>query len=213
VGIDVGGTFTDVLCYDTRSHALLSAKVPSIPGSQWRGVLEALAQLGIDYADIAAFVHGTTIATNALLERKGAKTGVVATEGFRDVIEIGRTQRLIGGLFDVKFARPAPIASRDVRLEVPERTLADGTVEKDLEDFDFRPLVEAFRRKGVEAVAVCFINAYRNDATERQAGAKLRALMPEAAISESAAVCRERGEFERFSTAVLNAYLTPVMRA
>jgi N-methylhydantoinase A len=212
VGIDVGGTFTDVLCYDTQTHALLSAKAPSIPGSQWRGVLEALAQLGIDYGDIAAFVHGTTIATNALLERKGARTGLIATEGFRDVVEIGRTQRLVGGLFDVKFARPAPIASRDVRLEVPERTLADGTVEKDLEGFDFGPLVEHLRRKGVEAVAVCFLNAYRNDANERLAGARLRDLMPEAAVSESAAICRERGEFERFSTAVLNAYLTPVMR-
>ena len=212
VGIDVGGTFTDVLCYDTRDCVLLSAKTPSIPGSQWRGVLEALAQLGIDYADIAAFVHGTTIATNALLERKGAKTGVVTTEGFRDVIEIGRTQRLVGGLFDIKFVRPAPIASRDLRLEVPERTLAEGSIEKGLEDFDFAPTAEEFRRKGVGAVAVCFINAYRNSATERLAGARLRELMPEAAVSESAAVAPERGEFERFSTAVLNAYLTPTMR-
>ena len=212
VGIDVGGTFTDVLCYETLSHELLSAKVPSIPGSQWRGVLEALAQLGIDYADIAAFVHGTTIATNALLERKGAKTGVVTSEGFRDIIEVGRTQRLVGGLFDVKFVRAAPLASRESRLEAPERTLADGTVERSLEGFDFGPIVETLRSKGVKTVAVCFLNSYRNDANERLAGAQLRARMPEVAVSESAAVVRERGEFERFSTAVLNAYLTPVLR-
>jgi N-methylhydantoinase A len=212
VGIDVGGTFTDVLCYETLSHALLSAKVPSIPGSQWRGVLEALAQLGIDYAEIAAFVHGTTIATNALLERKGAKTGLVTTEGFRDIIEVGRTQRLIGGLFDIKFVRTPPLASREVRLEAPERTLADGTVEKSLEGFDFGPLAERFRAKGVKTVAVCFLNSYRNDANERLAGERLRALLPDVPVSQSAAVVRERGEFERFSTAVLNAYLTPVLR-
>jgi N-methylhydantoinase A len=212
VGIDVGGTFTDVLCYESGSADLLSAKVPSIPGSQWRGVLQALEQLGIAFGEIATFVHGTTIATNALLERKGAKTGVVTTEGFRDIIEIGRTQRLVGGLFDIKFQRTPPLAARDCRLEVPERMLANGTVERSIDGFDFAPLAEALSAKGVEAVAVCFLNSYRNDANERRAGAALRALLPEVPVSESAAVVRERGEFERFSTTVLNAYLTPVLR-
>ena len=212
VGIDVGGTFTDVLCYEMDTASLLSAKVPSIPGSQWRGVLQALQQLGIAFADIAAFVHGTTIATNALLERKGAKTGVVTTEGFRDIIEVGRTQRLVGGLFDTKFQRTPPLANRDCRLEVPERMLADGTIEKPLDGFDFAPIAKALREQGVEAAAVCFLNSYRNDASERQAGAALRALLPGMPICESAAVVKERGEFERFSTAVLNAYLTPVLR-
>ncbi len=212
VGIDVGGTFTDVLCYESGSANLLSAKVPSIPGSQWRGVLQALEQLGIALGDIAAFVHGTTIATNALLERKGAKTGMVTTEGFRDIVEVGRTQRLVGGLFDIKFQRTPPLAARDCRLEVPERVLADGTVERSVDGLDFAPIVAALRASGVEALSVCFLNAYRNDVNERQAGAALRALMPEVPVSESAAVVRERGEFERFSTAVLNAYLTPVLR-
>ena len=103
IGIDVGGTFTDILCLDTGNQALLTAKVPSLPGRQWEGVLGALGELGINAGDILAFVHGTTIATNALLERKGAKTALVTTEGFRDTLEIGRTRRLIGGLFDIKF--------------------------------------------------------------------------------------------------------------
>ena len=128
VGIDVGGTFTDLLCLNTETQELLSEKVPSIPGSQWKGVLGALEQLGIDYSEIRAFVHGTTIATNALLERKGAKTGLVTTDGFRDTLEIGRTRRLIGGLFDIKFVRPKPLVSRDLRVEVEERVSADGTV-------------------------------------------------------------------------------------
>ena len=97
IGVDVGGTFTDILCLDSRTQALLSAKVPSLPGRQWRGVLDALNELGIDSAAVHAFVHGTTIATNALLERKGAKTALVTTAGFRDTLEIGRTRRLIGG--------------------------------------------------------------------------------------------------------------------
>ncbi len=212
IGIDVGGTFTDVLCYEAESRILLPAKVPSIPGGQWRGVLDALDALGIDKADITAFVHGTTIATNALLERKGAKTGLVTTEGFRDVIEIGRTRRLVGGLFDIKFQRAQPIAARDARVEVPERTLADGSVERDIAGHDFSDIVARFRDLGVESVAICFLNAYVNDATERAAEAALAQLMPQTPITTSAAIVRESGEYERFSTAALNAYLTPVMR-
>jgi N-methylhydantoinase A len=212
VGIDVGGTFTDVLCLDIETQALLSAKVPSLPGSQWRGVLNALAELGIDHAAIRGFVHGTTIATNALLERKGAKTGLVTTEGFKDTLEIGRTRRLIGGLFDIKFVRPKPLVARELRLEVPERTSADGTRLKPIDGHDFTPIADAFRASGVEAVAVCFLNAYLDDANERAAGAALRALMSGTPVCESAAVVREKGEFERFSTCVLNAYLTPVVR-
>ena len=138
---------------------------------------------------------------------------MVTTEGFRDAVEIGRTRRLVGGLFDVKFIRAAPLASREVRLEVPERTLSDGSVESGLDDYDFSDIVAVFRSEGVDAVAVCFMNAYVNDATEWHAAARLRELLPGVPVSASAAVVRERGEYERFSTAVLNAYLTPAMGA
>jgi len=211
VGIDVGGTFTDVLAYAADTRELLSAKVPSIPGAQWQGVLDALAALGIDGRDVRAFVHGTTIATNALLERKGAKTGLVTTRGFRDVLEIGKTRRLIGGLFDIGWQRPAPLVSRDLRLEVPERIAADGAVLESLENFDMSPIVDAFRVAGVETVAVAFLNSYVNDANERQAAEILERMLNGIPVSRSAALAPERGEFERTSTCVLNAYLTPVM--
>ena len=211
VGIDVGGTFTDLLCLNTESQELLSEKVPSIPGSQWKGVLGALEKLGIDYGEIRAFVHGTTIATNALLERKGAKTGLVTTEGFRDTLEIGRTRRLIGGLFDIKFVRPRALVSRDLRIEVDERVGADGEVLQSVDGVDFAPIVEKFQENGVEAIAVAFMNSYRNSANEDKALAKLQALAGDVPVCASTGVVPEKGEFERFSTCVLNAYLTPIV--
>lgn len=211
VGIDVGGTFTDLLCLNTESQELLSEKVPSIPGKQWEGVLGALEKLGIDYAEIRAFVHGTTIATNALLERKGAKTGLVTTEGFRDTLEIGRTRRLIGGLFDIKFVRPKPLVTRDLRIEVDERVAADGEILKPADEIDFAPIMERFRENGVEAIAIAFMNAYRNDANEAVALEKLQELAGDIPVCASTGVVPEKGEFERFSTCVLNAYLTPVI--
>lgn len=211
IGIDVGGTFTDILCLDTGNQALLTAKVPSLPGRQWEGVLGALGELGINAGDILAFVHGTTIATNALLERKGAKTALVTTEGFRDTLEIGRTRRLIGGLFDIKFVKPNPLVERSLRIEVPERTGSDGSVLQDLVDHDFTPMVETLKEAGVESVAIGFVNAYVNDKTERTTATKLENLMGGVPVCHSAAVVRETGEFHRFSTCVLNAYLTPVV--
>ena len=212
VGVDVGGTFTDLIAYDAGG-ALHSAKVPSLPGEQWRGVLDALASLGVEPGSIRAFVHGTTIATNALLERKGATTGLVTTEGFRDLLEIGKGRRLIGGLFDPEWQRPAPLVPRDRRLEVPERIAADGSVVRPLDGADFDALAAALGAKGVEAVAVALLNSYVDDAHEQTVARELASRLPEAAICASAALTPERGEFERTSTAVLNAYLTPVMRA
>ncbi len=211
VGIDVGGTFTDVLAYDRTSGQILQAKVPSFPGEQWRGVLDALTALGIDGAAVAAFVHGTTIATNALLERKGARTGLVTTEGFRDVLEIGKTRRLTGGLFDAAWIRPRPIVEREHRFEVPERVAADGSVLRAVAEDNLGRFADKLRGAGIEAVAVCFLNSYRNDDNEAAAFEVLRARLPDVPVSQSSALVPERGEFERTSTCVLNAYLTPVM--
>ena len=213
VGIDVGGTFTDVLAYDPASEQLLSAKVPSLPGEQWRGVLDALAALGISGETISAFVHGTTIATNALLERKGARTGMLTTAGFRDVLEIGKTRRLIGGLFDIGWQRPAPLVSRDNRLEVSERMAADGSALMQLDAATLEPIAAHFREAGIESVAVAFLNSYVNPAHEAAAATALRQLLAPIPVSQSAALVPERGEYERTSTCVLNAYLTPVMAA
>ena len=212
VGVDVGGTFTDILCLNTETQEIVSAKTPSLPGKQWEGVLNALGELGIDAGDIKAFVHGTTIATNALLEHKGARTAFVTTDGFRDTLEIGRTRRLTGGLFDIKFVRPKPLVDRTLRLEVPERTAANGEVLSPLDDFDFSPLADELKKAGVEAVGIGFVNAYANNATEIVATNKLSALLGDVPVCNSTGVVNERGEFHRFSTCVLNAYLTPVVR-
>ncbi len=211
VGIDVGGTFTDILAYDASQAHLHAAKVPSIPGQQWRGVLDALGALGIAPDAILGFVHGTTIATNALLERKGAPTGLVTTEGFRDVLEIGKARRLVGGLFETAWQRQPALVPRDLRYEVPERVAADGTVQLPARAPDLAPIAEAFRHRGIRSVAVAFINSHVNETNEVEAAEALRKLMPEASVSQSAALVRERGEFERTSTCVLNAYLTPLM--
>ena len=211
VGVDVGGTFTDLIAYG-KDGTLHSAKVPSIPGEQWRGVLGALASLGVAPGSIDAFVHGTTIATNALLERKGARTGLVTTEGFRDLLEIGKGRRLVGGLFDPEWQRPAPLVPRDRRFEVPERLAADGQVVRPLDGFDFDALAATLAGKGVEAIAVALVHSYLDHGHERAAADALARRLEGVPISESAALTPERGEFERTSTAVLNAYLTPVMR-
>jgi len=213
VGVDVGGTFTDLIAYEPGGARLLSAKVPSLPGEQWRGVLDALGNLGIDAGAITAFVHGTTIATNALLERKGARTALVTTRGFRDVLEIGKGRRLVGGLFDAAWQRPEPLVPRDRRLEADERMTADGSVLEALDEEQVRALAAVLRDAGVEAVAVSFLNSYLDDANERACAAVLESELPAVAVSHSAALAPERGEFERTSTCVLNAYLTPVMRA
>ena len=211
IGVDVGGTFTDLIAYGPDG-TLSSAKVPSLPGEQWRGVLDALASLGVAPASIGAFVHGTTIATNALLERKGARTGLVTTAGFRDLLEVGKGRRLVGGLFDPEWQRPAPLVPRDRRLEVSERLAADGSVVRPLDGVDFDELAAALRGEGVEAVAVALVNSYVDHGHEQAVARALVSRLDGVAISESAALTPERGEFERTSTAVLNAYLTPVMR-
>jgi N-methylhydantoinase A len=211
VGIDVGGTFTDLLVFDEVEGRLLSAKVPSLPGAQWQGVLNALSELKIDFDAVRAFVHGTTIATNALLERKGAKTALVTTNGFRDVLEIGKGRRLTGGLFDTTWQRPQPLVPRDLRHELGERTAADGAILSAVSDDEVASLIAVLRQQGAEAIAVAFVNSYVNPANESAVVSALRRVLGVKAVTQSSSLIPERGEFERTSTAVLNAYLTPVM--
>jgi N-methylhydantoinase A len=212
IGVDVGGTFTDLLAFDTSSDKLLSAKVPSMPGAQWQGVLGALAELDISFDAIRAFVHGTTIATNALLERKGARTALLTTKGFRDVIEIGKGRRLTGGLFDTTWQRPAPLVSRDQRFEIDERTAADGTILAEVSPVQIGQLAERLRKYNIESIAIAFLNSYVNAENERVAAAELGDRLQGVPITQSARLIPERGEYERTSTAVLNAYLAPVVR-
>jgi len=209
VGVDVGGTFTDLFLLDSVNGTFRTAKVPSRRGAEAAGFLNGLTALG-GAAGMESIIHGTTVGTNTLLERRGPRIGVITTRGFRDVLEMRRRdRRRTWGLWGDFI----PIAERDLRLEVDERTLADGTVRKPVDAAEVRAAAQMLRDKGAEAVAVTFINAYANAANERAALAELRAVWPNEFVTASHEVLSEIREFERSSTAALNAYLQPVVAA
>ncbi|MGH6817043.1 MAG: hydantoinase/oxoprolinase N-terminal domain-containing protein, partial [Hyphomicrobiaceae bacterium] len=207
VGVDVGGTFTDFALLDEAGGTFRTAKLPSNRGEEAAGFMAGLERLG-GAGTFGAIVHGTTIGTNALLERKGARIGVITTAGFRDVLEMRRRDRRrtwgLSGDFE-------PIADRELRLEVGERTLADGTIRTPLDADAVCNAVKTLLDKGAEALAIVFINAYANPANERAALAAARGLWPNEHISVSHEILPEIREFERSSTTALNAYLQPVV--
>lgn len=207
VGVDVGGTFTDLAFFDEKTRAFRTAKVPSNRGDEAVGFIEGLKRLDA-IAHLGAIVHGTTVGTNALLERKGAKIGIITTPGFRDTLEMRRRDRPntwgLWGDFE-------PIASREFRLEVPERTLADGTIRVAVQRADIEAACAKLIAMGAEALAIGFINAYANPANERAALEAARAVWPNAHVSASHELLPEIREFERTSTIALNAYLQPVV--
>jgi N-methylhydantoinase A len=211
VGVDVGGTFTDVTAVDTATGEVRIGKVPSRPLDEAGAVLAGLAALGIDSRTVRRLVHGTTVGTNAILERRGARVALLTTAGFRDLIEIGRTKRNIPALFVPTFVRPRPVVDRPLRFEVAERVGADGRVLRPLEPVEVAPVLDAVGAAGPEAVAVCLLHAYANPAHERELGALLARRLPGLPASLSFDVVPEYREFERFSTTVLNAYLQPLM--
>src|SRR5829696_3312768 len=169
LGVDVGGTFTDLVAL--VDGELRTAKVPSTPGDQSEGVMAAVAAAGLRGEDVGAFAHGMTVGTNALLERRGARTALVTTEGFRDVLEIGRQMR--PSLYDLTEDRPAPLVPRDLRFTVPERMAPDGVV-RPLDDDALRGLVAEIAAADVEAVAVCLLFGFLHPEHERKAGEALR---------------------------------------
>jgi N-methylhydantoinase A len=207
VGVDVGGTFTDLAWFEPATGAFRTAKVPSQRGDEATGFIEGLESFG-PVAALGAIVHGTTVGTNALLERKGAKLGVITTAGFRDVLEMRRRDRPhtwgLWGDFE-------PVAPRDLRLEVAERVLADGTVRQAVDPAAVAAAARALLERGAEALAIVFINAYANPANERVALEAARAVWPNPHVSGSSEILPEIREFERASTTALNAYLQPVV--
>ena len=207
VGVDVGGTFTDLFLLDTSAGRFLTAKVPSRRGDEAQGFLNGLKALG-GVATIASIVHGTTVGTNTLLERRGPKIGVITTRGFRDVLEMRRRDRRhTWGLWGDFI----PIADRDMRVEANERTLSDGSVRRAVDGEEIRTLARRLQDNGAQSVAVIFINAYANAENERRALAELRTVWPNEFVTASHEVLSEIREFERSSTAALNAYLQPVV--
>jgi N-methylhydantoinase A len=202
LGVDVGGTFTDLVALvDGR---VVTAKVPSTPQDQSEGVMAAIraAQLG----DVETFAHGMTVATNALLERRGARTALITTEGFRDVLEIARQTR--PHLYDLARRRPPALVPRDLRFCVRERMGPDGELEPLGED-SLAAAVAAVRRAEVEAVAVCLLFAFLHPDHERRVGEALREALPDVHVSLSSEVLPEMREYERMSTTVADAYLAP----
>jgi N-methylhydantoinase A len=207
VGVDVGGTFTDLFMLDAGSGKFRTAKVPSHRGDEALGFLNGLQALG-GAAGLDSIVHGTTVGTNTLLERRGPKIGVITTRGFRDTLEMRRRdRRRTWGLWGDFI----PIADRDMRVEVNERTLADGTIRNALDPTEIRAAAKLLLGKGAQAVAITFINAYANAENERCALVELRTVWPNEFVTASCEVLSEIREFERSSTAALNAYLQPVV--
>ena len=211
VGIDVGGTFTDLTAVDEATGRVVVTKVPSRPLAEGAAVLDGLTALGIAGRDVRRLVHGTTVGTNAVLERRGARVAVVTTAGFRDLIEIGRTKRNIPALFVPTFVRPKPVVQRKHRFEVTERLAADGSVLVPLDSSTVDRALDGVLAAGAEAVAVCFLHAYLNPVHERTVADAVKGRRPGLPVSCSADVVPEYREFERFSTTVLNAYLQPLM--
>ena len=209
VGVDVGGTFTDLFWFEPETGRFRVAKVPSRRGDEAAGFMDGLDRLG-EVSGLAGIVHGTTVGTNALLERKGARIGVITTPGFRDVLDMRRRdRRQTWGLWGDFVA----IADRDMRLEVEERTLADGTIHHALDEAAVVAAGHALIAKGAEAVCVVFINAYANASNEAKAVAALRAIWPNDYVAASHEILPEIREFERASTTALNASLQPVVGA
>jgi N-methylhydantoinase A len=206
VGVDVGGTFTDVFFLNEVDGSCDVAKVPSTRSDQSVGIQEGIAQQLKKLSEVSLIIHGTTVGTNALLERKGAKTGIITTRGFRDVIEMRRRDRPetwgLWGMFE-------PIVSRELRVEVDERVLADGTILTQLDASDVKSAAGKLLSLGAESVCIFFINSYANDTNEKLAVKTLKEIWPNDHITSSSEILPEIREFERCSTATLNAYLQP----
>jgi N-methylhydantoinase A len=209
VAVDVGGTFTDIFVFDQSTASARVAKVPSTPSDPMEGVMAGIEAAGVDLRDVALFSHGTTVATNALITRRFPRVAMVTTRGFRDVIEIRRGTK--DDLWDAyKDVAPPYVARRD-RLEVGERIDYAGRVVEGLDEDEARRVAGVLRRRGVEAVAVCFVNAYANPENERRMQAILEEELPGVVVTTSSEVLPEIFEHERFSTTVANAVLSPLV--
>ena len=208
VAVDIGGTFTDICILDESDNQLRIAKVPSTK-DPIDAALDGMNKAGIDLKDVSLFSHGTTVATNALIERNLPHTAMVVTEGFRDVIEIGNSTK--EDLWDAYQDNPPAYIRRRDRLPIAERTDSDGTVVQTVDEDEAVALAAKLKKRGYKAVAICFMNAFANDDNERALKSILERELPGVAISTSAEVLPEIFEHDRFSTAVVNAVLRPVV--
>ncbi|HEY7558214.1 MAG TPA: hydantoinase/oxoprolinase family protein [Candidatus Binatia bacterium] len=208
IAVDIGGTFTDLVAVDDHDQVYRSKSLTT-PDDLARGIDDCLSHVKIDVAEASFFVHGSTVAINAVLERKGAKTGLITTKGFRDVYEIGRGNRPEG--YNLFFKRPVPLVPRNLRLEVDERLYATGEVLTPLDEQSTASTIAALKAAAVESLAVCLLHSYANPVHEKRLGELLREQFPQAYVSLSHEILREFREYERTSTTVLNAYVGPLV--
>ncbi len=212
-GIDIGGTFTDFILFDGDSASIRLHKCLTTPSDPSKGALGGLSDLvaaaGIAIPDLGEIVHGTTLVTNAVIERKGAPVGLITTEGFRDILEIGFEQRY--DIYDLFLTFPDPLVSRSRRLEITERIGADGGVIKELDEVSVLRAVKKLVASKVEAIAVCLMHSYRNPAHEIRVREIIKQHYPEISVSISSEVVAEISEYQRFVTTCANAYVQPLM--
>ena len=213
LGVDIGGTFTDATLINEVTGEIHVGKVPSTPKDPSIGFMEAthriLQQTGVSPKEIGYVVHGTTVATNSIIEGKVARTGFITTDGFRDMLEIARQIR--PSLYDLLFEKPKPLAPRYLCFGVPERLDAQGNVLTPLNEGAMRRVAESLRKERVESIAICFLHSYVNPNHEKRAGEILRETFPEAVVSLSSEVAPEFREYFRASTTVINACIRPVV--
>jgi N-methylhydantoinase A len=211
LAIDIGGTFTDLVL--DRGDRRMTRKVLTTPSRPEQGALDGMRLIlqdgELQFSDVMVLVHGTTLATNAIIERRGARTALIATEGFRDVLDIGTESRY--DQYDLTIEKPAPLVPRALRFTVPERVDAQGQVRLPLDMEAVSRLAPSLREAGVESVAFAFLHAYANPVHERQAAAALKAEMPDLPMTLASETCPEIREYERTSTAVANAYVQPLI--
>src|ERR1051326_3867211 len=208
VGVDIGGTFTDLILVNDATGELSVGKVLTTPADPSRAVAdvlgETLQRAGAPAEQVQHVIHGTTLVTNSIIERKGARTALLTTRGFRDAYEIAREHRY--DLYDLFLELPAPLVPRHLRLEVDERVFADGSVAQAPDERAVARLVGELRDKGIEAIAVCFVHSYANPAHEQLVGAIIGEIAPGVRVSLSSEIVPDTREYERTSTTVVNVY-------
>ncbi len=214
LGVDIGGTFTDAILIDEETGRSRISKVPTTPGDPSEGFLHAtdriLASAGTDPGSLRYVVHGTTVATNAIIQRRIARTALITTEGFRDVLEIGRQIR--PSLYDIGFQKPVPLVPRSLCFGIPERLDFRGEVLRPLDEEAVRTVACTLREQQVESVAVCLLHAYANGVHERRIGEILADELPDVAVSLSSNIVPEFREYDRASTVVINAGIQPIVQ-
>ena len=209
LGIDIGGTFTDLTLYDEDSKDFRFAKTPTTPGDPFEGLRKGIDKLGISVASLSDFVHGTTVGTNAVIQKKGPQVSMITTKGHAGVLAMDGAVRSV--LYDLRGRRPEPLVRRSRIYEVTERALVDGTIMQPLDQKELRQILSQIAKTDAKAIAICFVASQMQNQNEMQAKALVQEILPNLFTSVSSELSKHRGEFERFSTTVLNSYIGPLV--